>query len=119
MKKFFFFAALILSTATLFSQNEGMGKQKQDSEEWRLKNLRIKMDSQQRVSDSFWNNQQKAVDSLQMAIATRQMGNNLDGFMYEQRAREKKARLAIWIRIGFGLGLLALGIFGLMRKRKK
>jgi hypothetical protein len=73
-------------------------------------------DSSAKVSDSLIKAYSKRNDSATMARFNEQNTRNLVSFMNE---REQKQKKGMWMRLTFGGMLLVVGIFGILRKRKK
>lgn len=73
-------------------------------------------DSTRKISDSLITAYQKRNDSLALARTMTQNTNNLVSFLKE---RDRKQQQAMWTRLAFGILMLGVLIFGLVRKRKK
>lgn len=58
-------------------------------------------------------------DSAQMARDMEMNNRNLDALMRTMKEREKKQQQQMWLRIGFGVVLLGVGIYSFVRKKKK
>lgn len=56
--------------------------------------------------------------AIDTAALNRQINSGLESMMYIQREQQKKARRSAIIRIGFGVGMLALLIIGLQRRKR-
>lgn len=61
---------------------------------------------------------QRITDSLNMVQFNKQNARNLDAFMAERKAQERKAAKQMYWRLGFGILMLVVLIVGLRRKRK-
>lgn len=72
-------------------------------------------DSAKKVADSLMLINNKRFDSVEMERNNR----NLDALMSTMKERDQKQRQAMWMRLGFGILMLSVLIFGLLRKRKK
>ncbi len=77
------------------------------------------LDSSMKLADSMNLVSSKHFDSVQMARQNEQNNRNLDGLLSMMNEREQKQKQGMWMRIIFGLALLGVGIFGILRKRKK
>jgi hypothetical protein len=73
-------------------------------------------DSSRKISASLITAYQKRNDSLALARSMTQNTNNLVSFLKE---RDRKQQQAMWTRLGFGILMLGVLIFGLLRKRKR
>lgn len=58
-------------------------------------------------------------DSAQMARDREMNNRNLDALVRTMKEREKKQQRQMWLRIGFGVVLLGVGIYSFVRKKKK
>jgi hypothetical protein len=79
---------------------------------------RADIDSSQKVRDSLLIQAMKRKDSAEQA---RYMDRNIQGLnsmVKAMKERERKQKQAMWMRIGAGLLFLAIGIYGVTRKRK-
>jgi hypothetical protein len=76
-------------------------------------------DSAKKVADSLMIFNNKRFDSLEMARFNEQNSRNLDGLVSMMKEREQKQKQGMWLRLGFGILMLGVLIFGLLRKRKK
>ena len=72
-------------------------------------------DSARKISDSLMLINTSKYDSVDMARNSR----NLDALMSSMRERDQKQRQGMWMRLFFGAALLGVGIYGMLRKRKK
>ena len=106
-------AATFLTAATLQAQN--MSKEV-DSLRKQLNRDMASYDSSVKRSDSLIKAYQKSTDSIELARYMQQNTNNLVNFIKE---RDRKQTQAMWTRLGFGILMLGVLIFGLLRKRKK
>ena len=68
--------------------------------------------------ESFYEQQSKRTDSLDNITHQEQFDRNMDGFYNEIKEREQKEKRNMWLRLGFGIILAAVGIYGVMRKKK-
>ena len=78
---------------------------------------RASLDSSRKATDSFIMQQMKRNDSVEMARYMEQNNRNLDAFMKTMKERERKQKQGMWMRIGAGILILGVGIYGVMRKR--
>lgn len=76
-------------------------------------------DSAKKTADSLMMFNNKRFDSVEMARFNEQNSRNLDGLLRTMKEREQKQRQGMWLRLGFGILMLGVLIFGLLRKRKK
>ena len=58
-------------------------------------------------------------DSINNELFQKQNERSLNALMEMQRVNEKKAKQRMWLRLGFGIAMLALGVFAMLRRRKK
>ncbi len=61
----------------------------------------------------------RVMDSVNLETFRKQNERNLNDLMYMQRERNKKEKQRMWLRLGFGIAILSLGIFAMLRRRKK
>jgi len=115
MKKipFLFFTLMSIATA---AQDISKGV---DSMQKQLSTQMAAYDSSAKVTDSIIKAFNKRNDSMEMARFNEQNSRNLDGLVSMMKEREQKQKQGMWIRLGFGLLMLGVLIFGLLRKRKK
>jgi len=76
-------------------------------------------DSAKKITDSLVLISNKRFDSVEMARFNEQNSRNLDGLVSMMKEREQKQKQAMWLRLGFGMLMLGVLVFGLVRKRKK
>ncbi len=107
---FFFFLG-----ASAFSQNSN--KELNEMHQQMEKN-RLSLDSTKSNLDSSIQRANKINDSMDMVRQVESNNRNLTGLVSMMQERDRKERQAMWLRIGFGIAILALGIVGLMRKKK-
>jgi uncharacterized protein YlxW (UPF0749 family) len=115
MRKLFFMLLTLLST-TAFSQD--LSKDIQELQRQAAKQ-RAELDSMQKASDSLFAVRMKISDSIEMARFNEQNTRNLNSFVAGMKEREQKQKKAMWMRLIFGGVLLGVGIFAMLRKRKK
>ncbi len=115
MKRIFLAALIILSGMVSLSQHKSADKKTADTVDINPEKLRLKIDSQIKATDSIWKMKQKVQDSL----AIQRMTSNTNGLVSMMRERDRAQRKQMWLRLGLGVAFLALGIYGVMRKRKK
>lgn len=65
------------------------------------------------------NESMRVKDSLNMEEFSKQNARNLDAFMAEQKARERKLSQRTYWRIGFGVLMLVILGVGMARKKKQ
>lgn len=111
MKKIFF---LFFTIITLSSSAQDLSKGIDSMRKQLAKNM-ASYDSAKKVADSLMILNNKRFDSLDMARNRR----NLDALVSMMKERDQKQRKAMWLRLGFGILMLGVLIFGLLRKRKK
>ena len=116
MKKIFLLI-FILPLAAVFAQtNNGTGKMQQ-----KIEDQQKQIDSTLKNLDSLNANiikQSTNIDSLERARNQQQMNHNMDSFYSEMKERQDKEKRAAWMRIGFGILILAFGLFAIFRRRK-
>lgn len=83
-----------------------------------IERQRKSLDSSMKASDSILAAGTKTFDSANMAREMEQNNKNLNLFMLDYQERERAARKRMWWRLGFGIVLLGVGIYGVLRKRK-
>lgn len=110
MRKFFL-SLCVLSCLTLVAQKPNKFEELQQS----IAKQAAELDSIQKVTDSLLT---KRRDSIEMARFNEQSSRNLDGLVRVMKEREQKQKQQIWMRLGFGILMLGVLIFGLIRKRK-
>ena len=76
-----------------------------------MEKQRISVDSPVHQFNTFY-------DSVEAKRQIQSNNQNLDGLVSMMRERERKERQAMWMRIGFGIVLLIVGIIGIMRKKR-
>jgi hypothetical protein len=111
-KSFILLFTLISITAT--AQKPDKLKELQES----IAKHRAELDSMQKANDSLFAVRMKRSDSAEMARFNEQNASNLNSFVRNMKERERKQKQAMWMRIGAGLLFLAIGIYGVTRKRK-
>jgi flagellar biosynthesis/type III secretory pathway M-ring protein FliF/YscJ len=80
---------------------------------------RAELDSIQKVNDSLFALRMKRSDSIEMVRFNEQNTRNLNSFVKNRQERDRKQKRAMWMRLIFGGLLLGVGIFAILRKRKK
>jgi len=113
MKKFFFILFILAgNTITAQTSNDIDAMRRQGEKQ------RASLDSSMKRSDSILLKQGRYYDSVNLARDMEQNNRNLTSFVNNLREREKKEKQKMWLRIGLGVLFLAIGIFGVTRKRK-
>ncbi len=112
-----FFLLFILSYTGAFSQND-LTKKIEDMQK-SIAEQRARLDSSRKATDSFLMRQMKRNDSIELARQMEQNGRNLDGLLRTMKEREQEQKKAMWMRLIFGAALLGVGIFAILRRRKK
>lgn len=102
---------LFICSATLAFPQKDLDKE--------IKALRQRLDSSRIATDSFLKQQMKRNDSIEMACFNEQNARNLNSFMRDMQERNRKQKRAMWLRLIFGIALLGIGVFSVLRKRKK
>jgi len=116
MRKFLILL-FIFSNTVAFSQKD-LTKNIEDMQK-SIAEQRARLDSSRKATDSFLMRQMKRNDSIEIARQMEQNGRNLDGLLRTMKEREEKQKKAMWMRLIFGGALLGVGIFAMLRKRKK
>lgn len=112
-----FFLLFILSCTVAFSQKD-LTKKIEDMQK-SIAEQRARLDSSRKATDSFLMRQMKRNDSIEMARFNEQNSRNLNSFVKNMQERERKQKRAMWMRLIFGVALLGVGIYAMLRKRKK
>ena len=102
----------LLFSVTAFSQTPDQMEELKE----KIARSNASLDSSKRITDSIMLESTRRLDSANLARHMEQNTNNLVRFMNE---RDKKAKRGMWLRLGFGVLMLGVLIFGLLRKRKK
>ena len=84
-----------------------------------LSKLQSKIDSTNKAIETSMNNQFKKIQDEEFKRSMEQNNRNLDAFMAARREQEAKQKRQMWIRLSMGFGILAFGIFAMLRRRKK
>lgn len=63
--------------------------------------------------------QGRRIDSVAMINYQEQNNRNLNNLVAEIKKADTKARRTMWFRMIFGISILAIGIFALLRRRQK
>jgi len=110
MKKLFFlFFTIISITASAQDISKGVdGMRKQLAKDM------ASYDSSKKIADSMMLINYSRYDSVDMARNNR----NLDALVSTMKERDQKQKQGMWLRLFFGVALLGVGIFGVLRKRK-
>lgn len=116
MRKFLFLLFIVTGFAA-YSQND-LSKKIDELRQSAAKQ-RLALDSMQKATDSILKLQMKRNDSIEMARFNEQNTRNLNSFVRDMQERNNKQKRAMWLRLFFGVALLGVGIFGVLRKRKK
>ena len=106
----FLFFTIITITSSAKDISKGI-----DSMRKQLAKDMASYDSAKKAADSLMLINNRRFDSVEMA----RNGRNLDALMSTMRERDQKQKKAMWLRLFFGVALLGVGIFGILRKRKK
>ena len=118
----------ILFTALLMVAFVAGEAQKQQAKLIPLDNAKMKrqIDSSMKELDSInarinegYKQTMHTMDSINNHLEQQRNIRSLESFMAMQKEREAKQNKAMWLRLGFGIILLGVLIFGWMRKRKK
>ena len=118
----------ILFTALLMVAFVAGEAQKQQPKLIPLDNAKMKrqIDSSMKELDSInarinegYKQTMHTMDSINNHLEQQRNIRSLESFMAMQKEREAKQNKAMWLRLGFGIILLGVLIFGWMRKRKK
>jgi len=115
MRKLLVILFTLVST-TVVSQD--LSKQIEEMRQQAAKQ-KAELDSMQKVNDSLFAVRVKRSDSIEMARFNEQNARNLNSFVRSMREREQKQKKAMWMRLIFGGLLLGVGIFAILRNRKK
>jgi hypothetical protein len=115
MKKIFILLFTIISI-TSAAQDISKGI---DSMRKQLAKDMASYDSAKKAADSLMLINNRRFDSVEMARFNEQNSRNLDGLLRTMKEREQKQKHAMWLRLGFGILMLGVLIFGLLRKRRK
>lgn len=116
MRKLFFL--LFISAGFTASSQNDLSKKIDELQKSAAKQ-RLALDSMQKATDSFLKKQMKRNDSIEMARFNEQNTRNLNSFVRGMQERNRKQKRAMWLRLFFGVALLGVGIYGVLRKRKK
>lgn len=76
-------------------------------------------DSQAKSLNASIERSMQRMDSVNAARNAEQMNRNMDRFMAERKEQQRKQMRGAYMRIGFGVLMMAVLIVGLVRKRKK
>lgn len=115
MKKRFtiFFLVINLIASAQYDSKQGRDIHKEIEKQMSsLDSIKTNIDSQIIKMSTF-------SDSAARAKDIEQNNRNLDALMTSMHEKDQQAKRRITWRIVFGLALLAMGIFGVFRKRKK
>lgn len=107
-----FLLLCILFSLTLVAQKPDKFEELQQS----IAKQAADLDSIKKVNDSLLI---KRMDSMNMVTFKEQNSRNLDAFVRTIKEREQKQKQQMWMRLGFGVLMMGVLIFGLLRKRKK
>jgi len=116
MKKIFI---ILLSTSVGISCSAQDISKGIDSMRKQLNKDMASYDSARKRSESLMVVNNKRFDSIEIARQMEQNGRNLDGLLRTMKERDQKQKKAMWMRLIFGGALLGVGIFAMLRKRKK
>ena len=112
MKQIFILVFTILS----FSSSAQDLSKSIDSMRRQLNKNMASYDSARKEADSLMLINNSRFDSVERVRYMEQNTRNLVSFIKE---RDRKQKQAMWTRLGFGMLMLGVLIFGLLRKRKK
>jgi hypothetical protein len=112
---------LFLSLFILLSITAASQKLDKEIEQMRkdLAKQQAAFDSSKKINDSIYAANMKRRDSIEMARFNEQNSRNLSSFVKSIQEREQKQKRAMWMRLIFGVALLGVGIYAMLRKRKK
>ena len=79
---------------------------------------RLSLDSNMNSLNSSIKYVNKFTDSMDRVRQIETNHRNLDGLVSMMQEREQKEKQAMWLRIGFGIAILVIGIIGITRKKK-
>jgi len=106
---------VIFFTTSVFAQNSNKDLNEMHQQ---IEKNRLSLDSSLKSLDSSVYQANSFLDSAETARQIESNNRNLTGLVSMMQEREKKARQAMWLRIGFGLAMLIIAIIGFTRKKK-
>ena len=112
MKKLLFFICMI---PTVIGSAQNSNKELNELHQQMQKG---KLDSSLKNLDSLILRQTKSMDSAAIARDMELNNRNLDSFLADQKERRQKEKRNALLRLGFGILILAFGIFAMLRRRK-
>lgn len=111
MRKLFLPLFILLSITTTAQKPDKLEELQQS-----MARHKAEFDSMQKINDSLFAMRMKRDDSIATARYMQSNTNNLLNYM---RENERKKKQAMWMRLGFGVLMLGVLIFGLLRRKKK
>jgi len=114
MRKLFLVLFTACSLGT-FAQNSA---RELDELQRQIEKKQAGTDSISKRNDSLIQQQSRTIDSVYMRSQAEINNNGLNSLVREMKERENNQKKAMWLRIGFGIVLLIVGIIGISRKRK-
>jgi hypothetical protein len=114
MRSFLFIFCVLLSLSAV---SQDLSKKIEEMRE-HAATQSMAIDSMRKRTDSLMLVQSRITDSINMAAYLEQNTRNLENFMKQRKEQERKQHQGMWLRIGAGILLLEVGIFGVIRKRK-
>lgn len=113
MKNIFIF--LFFFSVSTFAQNSNKDLNEMHQQ---IETQRLKLDSSRKSMDASMQQFNTYSDSMEKARQIESNNRNLNGLVSMMKERERKEKQAMWLRIGFGIAILIVGIIGITRKRK-
>ena len=113
MKKLALLFSVTICTISFAQNNKDLNEMHQQ-----IQQQRAKLDSSMKSTDSLIERMRQRRDSEYNAQQIQNNINKLNGLVSTMKERERKQKQQMWMRIGFGVVLLVVGIVA-MRRRKK